>query len=280
MMAYVNHFVVSVIVDGKPQREFSDNGQRSITLPFGSEYKIRIKNQSYKKALVDISIDGVSIFSAGKKLFLKGQETTEIERFVDDLNGGCKFKFVSKEQAAAEGHFDPSTPEMGLLKVEFIPEMEWPTLTVREPTFYDGGGLLGGGILRSKSLIGQSSHQSQFYCATNNSVQSNAQTQTGTNASLGAAIGATTAGMEIPTNTAAIGGTVEGGESSQKFSLNTEHVLWNFAKKTTIDIRMKGPQPLNFGIEGLPFVVKKDSKQYQIHSVMTTTEGSITVVYK
>jgi hypothetical protein len=291
MMAFANNYVVSVLVNGKPQREFSSDGKRAVTLPFGSEYKIRIKNQSYKKALINVTIDGASIFSAGQQLILRGQESIDLERFVDNLSEGRKFKFVSKDQAAVEGHFDPTSSEMGLLKVEFVPELELMG------SLLDGSrATLGGGILRSKNIGGGSfggpydgGYQSTFYCATNSGVQGAAGV-VGPQGDSGIQANASYASAALPdsglTAQNSVGGTVEGGSSNQQFGVSRDLVLWAYGQKTTIDIKMKGPSQevvQDFGLVGLATAIRKkgnSSQEYKIHSVMTTTDGSITVVYK
>lgn len=273
-MAFANQFVVSVLVNGKPQREFPHNGQRAVTIPFGSEYKVRLKNQSHRKALVNISIDGASIFSGGKQLILASQQSIDLERFVDDLNGGNKFKFVSRDQAAMEGHFDPTSSEMGLLKVEFVPEMEWPTslLSGHQPRTYDGGILRSKGIGGVRGNLGDSGYSSNFYCSTN---------------SVGAATNASFAGsiqdLGLTAKNDSVGGTVEGNHSSQQFGESKEFTIWAWGQKTTIGIQLKGPgaEPsLDFGYAGLAKSIKKGSQEYLVQSVMTTTDGSITVIYK
>jgi hypothetical protein len=280
MMAFANQFVVSVLVNGKPQREFPSGGKRAVTLPFGSEYKIRLKNQSYRKALVNVYIDGASIFSGGKQLILGGQQSIDLERFVDDLTEGKKFKFVSQQQAANEGHFDPTSSEMGLLKVEFVPEMEWPSLIQTNNVTLGQGGTLGGGILRSavSTRMSNSPSDSILYSAAlpDSSLQANAA-QCSTNTSLIGSIQGTA-------QNSVVGGTVEGGDSAQQFGVSRDINLWAWGKKTTIDIQMKGPgaepMDMDFGFTGLPKLIKKGGQEYSIQSVMTTTDGSVTVVYK
>jgi hypothetical protein len=281
MMAFANNYVVSVLVNGKPQREFSSDGKRAVTLPFGSEYKIRIKNQSYKKALINVTIDGASIFSAGQQLILRGQESIDLERFVDNLSEGRKFKFVSKDQAAVEGHFDPTSSEMGLLKVEFVPELEWPSLIRGGNVTLGQGGLLGGGLSSARRImVNNTGPFDQTFAAAlpDSSFQAGAA-QCSTNASI---VGnAQDLGVTAQNS---VGGTVEGGNSNQNFGVSNDFNLWEWGKKTTIDIQMKGPgaEPMavDFGFTGLPKLIKKGGQEYSIQSVMTTTDGSVTVVYK
>ena len=102
MMAYNNKFVVSVLVSGKPLRELNVQGKRTCTIPFGSEYKIRIKNRNNIRAMASLSIDGTDVL-CGKRIILGPNETVDLERFVDDKDSGSKFKFISLEQGEQTG---------------------------------------------------------------------------------------------------------------------------------------------------------------------------------
>jgi hypothetical protein len=53
-MMYSNRFVCSVKVNGKILREQSG----TVTLPFGCEYEILLKNLNSRRAMVSVSVDG------------------------------------------------------------------------------------------------------------------------------------------------------------------------------------------------------------------------------
>jgi hypothetical protein len=133
MMAYSNQFVLSVIStqSNRPLREFAENGERTCVLPFNSEYKLRLKNKSYKRTKVKIYIDGMDAMSSGGFFILNSNQTIDIERFVDSLNSGRKFKFISAEDGLRTGEVqDPHHEDNGKITVEFYEEMDlWGTLT-------------------------------------------------------------------------------------------------------------------------------------------------------
>lgn len=120
MMAYQKPgFVVAIISpDGKPYREFTD-GSTTCTVPFGTEYKIRIKNKTRARARVSVDIDGMPVF-VGQQLIMDPDSTTDLERFVDNLSTGKKFKFV--EAKAENGVQDPTSEKNGLVRVTVYPE--------------------------------------------------------------------------------------------------------------------------------------------------------------
>ena len=118
-MAYANNYVVSIIHNDKPIRESNVNGERTARLPFDSEYKIRLKNKTSRRAIVKIDIDGTDIL--GSDLVLNGGQTLDLERF---LTSDKKLKFMSVEKGARTGEIqDPTNEDNGLINVQFYAEM-------------------------------------------------------------------------------------------------------------------------------------------------------------
>lgn len=99
---YISKLVCAVKTNGKILREDQKDGSSAIlTLPFGSEYSLLLKNLSGKRALVKIEIDGKNI-SEGGLVIDKGQQY-EIERPVSSPN---KFKFIEKTQEISDHRGD------------------------------------------------------------------------------------------------------------------------------------------------------------------------------
>ena len=90
-MVYNEKFVVVVKCNGKILREIGD----VVTLPFGSEYSILLKNLGTRTAVADISVDGKNIMD-GSKVIVPVNQDVEIEGFVDGLRTTNKFKFIEK----------------------------------------------------------------------------------------------------------------------------------------------------------------------------------------
>ena len=133
-MAYANPgYVASIILKNKPQREFNRDNHRTVVVPFDSEYSLLLKNTTPRRAKVVVEIDGMNVMSGEGSLILSAHESMTLERFVDSLTAGKKFKFVSKEKAAALGHSDPTSSELGKVKVSFYSELV-PVMI--QPTYY------------------------------------------------------------------------------------------------------------------------------------------------
>jgi len=111
-MAYKNNFVVAVKHQDKILREKDG----VIMLPFGSEYSILLKNLDSRKAVVKVSIDGKDVL-CGKKVIVEPNCSLELERFLDDLDEGNKFKFIKKTKEIIEHRGD--RPDDGIIRVEF-----------------------------------------------------------------------------------------------------------------------------------------------------------------
>ncbi len=89
---YNNNFVAVIKSNGKILRE-SDNNV--ISIPFGSNYSILLKNLNTVEAVVDIEIDGENVLQ-GHNLVISPNSDFELSGKLKDLNKGNKFKFIHK----------------------------------------------------------------------------------------------------------------------------------------------------------------------------------------
>jgi hypothetical protein len=119
-MMFTNRYVTCIKVKGKVLRE----NQSTVTVPFGSEYSILLKNLNSVRALAKISIDGDDV-TDGTKLILEPNQDFEIERFIRNGNfgEGNRFKFIERTESI-EKHRGIKA-EDGLVRVEFWKEKEY-----------------------------------------------------------------------------------------------------------------------------------------------------------
>lgn len=276
-MAYANQFVASIIHNNKVQREFNKDGQRAVQLPFDSEYTIRVQNKTFLKASADILIDGISIFSSGKQLILNPSQTINVERFVNDLKSGNKFKFVSMQKAIAEGHQDPTSVDFGMISVVFTPQkvsslldgisISLPITTIKGTS---------GGVLRSASsskLFSSANINANSFAASNCTATAFASASIPTSSF--ASAGCVMDSMEFAPSS--VGGTVEGGKSNQQFQESNEFIVWDFSKATTIKMKLVGEvkQEIPF-----PNTVYVNNKYVNYQWMNQNPDGSIVVCYK
>jgi len=113
---YKDKFILSIIHDGYPVREFGERENKRVALPFNSEYKIRLKNKNNKGCTAKVFIDDKQVSKLGD-LIINANGTIDLERFIDgSLDSGKKFKFVPLDHPDVD---DPTSSENGIIRVEF-----------------------------------------------------------------------------------------------------------------------------------------------------------------
>ena len=298
MAAYAQPgYAVAVLVDGKAIREESESGERSVRIPFGSEYKLRIKNKTDRRAYCDVEIDGCSILHHGKRLILQARQTIDIERFAMDGNNlsGKKLKFVEENHGEV---MEPGAAENGQIVVRFHPEYQfasgWISTVLSTPLtpYYGGslcvnnsGGISGGGITNCATgvsgAVGQagsaqgggsvsSSASGAAFISSNttNIGAANASFTSGTSLNLNSSvIGANSATNSVPTAMnvgqakSDVGATVEGSHSSQQFRDSYE--WFNTSSPVEILLRLRGPKIVQ--PEQKPWRVSMSSQKAVFH---------------
>ena len=111
---------MTIFINGTIAKELA-NGQ--INIPFGSEYKIRIRNKHNRRSVCKISIDGENI--SGEGFVIGANSFVDIERPVDVDR---KFKFVSldSEEAYDHGKNGPNYNKIkGVISADFALEKEY-----------------------------------------------------------------------------------------------------------------------------------------------------------
>lgn len=131
-MVCEKYYVVSIRANGKILRD----NNNVVTLPFGSEYQILIKNLRSRRAMAKISVDGVDI-TDGTRLVLQPNASMNVERFIKngDLLSGNRLKFIERTERV-ETHRGIKEDD-GLVRVEFWQEREVVDVPVVRHHYYD-----------------------------------------------------------------------------------------------------------------------------------------------
>jgi len=108
---YSNGHVVAVQVNGKTVND--SNGK--VLLPFGVEYSLMLKNRNDRKAVARVYIDGDEVTKTGK-LILEANSSLNLERYIEDMDNGAKFKFVPLSHQDVD---DKGDSEKGWIEVRF-----------------------------------------------------------------------------------------------------------------------------------------------------------------
>jgi len=118
-MTYKDAFVVEVKCKGKILRMRDD----FVSLPFGSEYSIYLKNLNSRKAAVNISIDGEDVLDYSS-LILEPNSSTELKGFLRGIVARNGFKFIQKTKEIQDHRGD--RVDDGIIRVEFAYEKAAP----------------------------------------------------------------------------------------------------------------------------------------------------------
>lgn len=123
-----NKVVACLKVDGRILRE--DKGV--VTLPFGSEYSIFVKNLNPTRIKVRISVDGTDA-TEGCWLVVEPNSNLDLERFIKsgNMNEGNRFKFIERTKAVEEGPRGIKADD-GLIRIESQVEIVKPEPVIVE----------------------------------------------------------------------------------------------------------------------------------------------------
>ena len=124
-MMYSDKFVVAIKVNGKVLRETKD----LVTLPFGSEFSVLVKNLNSKRAKFTLHIDGQDVLD-GTEIIVNGNSEVELKRFIrnGNMEEGNAFKFIERTTAIEDGPRGIKVDD-GVIRVEFWFEQDAPVVT-------------------------------------------------------------------------------------------------------------------------------------------------------
>ena len=118
-MTHGNNFIAVIKSSNAILREHDS----VVTLPFGSEYSILLKNLNSHKVTVNISIDGQDVLN-GKNLVIDGNSDVDIKGFLSGDTITNKFKFIQKTQDIVKHRGDKI--DDGVVRIEYTFEKEKP----------------------------------------------------------------------------------------------------------------------------------------------------------
>jgi len=118
-MTYSNHFVMCVLVNGKPLKERADG---VVVIPFGAEYTLRFKNKNSRRALVKFSIDNED--ASGGGYVIPAHKDIDIRRF-SDRDQTFKFVDLHSDEAQLDGKNGPNWDgSKGVIEAKFFLEKQ------------------------------------------------------------------------------------------------------------------------------------------------------------
>jgi hypothetical protein len=117
-----NKVVACVKVDGKILRE----DKNVVTLPFGAEYSVFVKNLNATRIKVRVSVDGTDA-TEGCWLVVDPNSDLNLERFIrnGNMDKGNRFKFIERTAAIEQGPRGIKADD-GLIRIEYQVEVVKP----------------------------------------------------------------------------------------------------------------------------------------------------------
>ena len=139
----VNNIELSIVVNGSVCSEYeatiNGNTKRYIEGRYGSEYSIRVKNNSYRRIEAVISVDGRSVVNgklAGDNdasgYILNPWQTIEIPGFKVDGDSVAKFAFSGKDKSYTAAVSGGDTSNTGVIGVRVFSE-KVKAVALRQP---------------------------------------------------------------------------------------------------------------------------------------------------
>lgn len=129
-MTYQNKFVVVVKSNSSILREHDG----TVTLPFGSEYSLLLKNLNSNASLIKISIDSNDVLD-GKGLIIQGNCEKELLGFIKNRQVTNRFKFIQKTKDIVEHRGDKI--DDGIIRIEFRFKKEVHEVVTKYSTYYE-----------------------------------------------------------------------------------------------------------------------------------------------
>lgn len=154
-MVFKDNFIVVIKANGNILRELDGY----VTLPFGIDYAILLKNKESRKAVVSIEIDGQDVLD-GDKLILDPNSKVELEGFKKGNKVTNRFRFIQKTQEIADYRGDRI--DDGYIRIEVNFEERVTTEIVKywyNPWLWNGWGISHGSAVFDSSPTDKNSFQ-------------------------------------------------------------------------------------------------------------------------
>lgn len=134
-----SQFEVQVLVNGKPVYEITHEGKTFIEGRIGTQYTLRVKNNSWQRVMAVISVDGINVVTGKPAVsedtgyILSPYNSMEIKGFRQDLSTVGAFKFCQRSQSYCNQAGAPGNN--GVIGVRVYGEKIKPVVYKKEHTY-------------------------------------------------------------------------------------------------------------------------------------------------
>ena len=126
-MTFKNNMIAVIKGNNKVLREDNSSGTQVVTIPFGSDYSILLKNKDARSAVVKVEIDGKDVLS-GNQLILKPNTSTELLGYMKDGIVSNRFRFIKKTEEIEQ--YRGSRVDDGIVRIEFKYEQKQEAIDI------------------------------------------------------------------------------------------------------------------------------------------------------
>jgi hypothetical protein len=122
-----NSYNVHILVDGNTVKEYTKDGKTFIEAKHGSEYTIKIKNNTARRVLAVVSVDGINVVTGqvatpeDTGYVINGYGSLNLQGYRKDEEGGGRFKFTDKSSGYSK-EVDGTGVNSGVIGVTIFPE--------------------------------------------------------------------------------------------------------------------------------------------------------------
>ena len=136
------NYEMSILVNGQPVKEYFHNDRMYVEGRTDAEYKIRIKNNGYRRIVVVPTVDGLSVIDGNPASYtspgyiIPGYTTDTIDGWRSDDNTINKFYFSAGKDSYAKRNGQDST-NIGIIGAAVFEERENYKYVVQKSTWID-----------------------------------------------------------------------------------------------------------------------------------------------
>ena len=124
-MVFQHNLIAVVKCNGKVLRERNIDGTQEVTLPFGSDYSLLLKNKDSRKVVVVVEIDGQDVLDHNE-LVINPNSESELLGFMSGSVVRNMFRFIRKTQAVSDHRGDRI--DDGIIRISFRYEQRVTTI--------------------------------------------------------------------------------------------------------------------------------------------------------
>jgi hypothetical protein len=134
------NYEVLITVNGKPLREYCKNNKYYVEAREGSEFQIKIKNNSFQRIVAVPSVDGLSVIDGKEASYesrgyiVDAYDTVVIDGWRESDEAVAKFVFTDKKESYSVKK-GKGEENVGVIGVAIFPEKCQPDYNI---TFYEG----------------------------------------------------------------------------------------------------------------------------------------------